>query len=95
MCYLRCTTFILITQQLLASSKTRFVRELWVINLRVFSDEGFVAEDVLHHCHHPADHPALAVEARVPPPRAAPAVLRRVVLSLLSIKRIRLRAVLT
>ena len=53
------------------------------------------ADHVRYSRQHPANHPALGLEARVPPPWAAPAVLRRVVLSLLSIKRIRLRAVLT
>ncbi len=37
--------------------------------------------DVPDRCRYSADHPALDVEDGVPPPRAAPALLRRVVLS--------------
>ena len=41
----------------------------------------FGADNVRYPCQHSADHPALGVEGGVPPPRAAPAVLRRMVLN--------------
>ena len=41
----------------------------------------FYDRNVPDRCRHSADHPALGVEVGVPPPRAAPALLRRVVLN--------------
>ena len=52
-----------------------------LVNLFVVFTHIVFWTDVLDPCRHSADHPALDVEDGVPPPRAAPAVLRRVVLS--------------